>query len=522
MESVESIVLLHRYAETGCEEAFRTLMRRYVDLIYSAALRRLEGDAAAAEDVVQRVFAELAAQAGSLKTGSRLGGWLYRCAVRFAADIHKAALRRRKRERKAADLAPLTTPEPDAWEEVAPRLDDAMQHLPATDRDALLLRFFEDRPLRAVGDALGLSEDAAQKRVSRALSRLRVLLLKRGVAVTVAGLTAGLTAHSVTAAPAGLAGAIPCAVPPAAGFLSTLQSIMNTKPILAGAAVLAAVAIPFYFVTRPAGSGEGQGNRITATGSPGASHVPAGPAPAGKSGGTTRDLSAPGKNAPAGSGAKDPAVEAKAEALVKARARAEEVTLKRYEEKMERLTRKLKLTPEQAEKIAAFHTEQRTKWVEYLTGATVGKADAQYYSLETGYREDIPPALQTLLSEEQMKQYREHDTNKRTNHIESVTSGEINYLAQRLDLDPQRKDALFQKLAEINRTDLFEDLTGVNNLAGIAKQADFDLQRRRTAFAPVLDEAQMKLWEEVVQGYRKELLHRFGQRDAATAEAGKG
>jgi hypothetical protein len=189
---------------------------------------------------------------------------------------------------------------------------------------------------------------------------------------------------------------------------------------------------------------------------------------------------------------------------------------------MERLTRKLKLTPEQAEKIAAFHTEQRTKWVEYLTGATVGKADAQYYSLETGYREDIPPALQTLLSEEQMKQYREHDKNKRTNHIESVTSGEINYLAQRLDLDPQRKDALFQKLAEINRTDLFEDLTGVNNLAGIAKQADFDLQRRRTAFAPVLAEAQMKLWEEVVQGYRKELLHRFGQRDAATAEAGKG
>jgi hypothetical protein len=395
-----------------------------------------------------------------------------------------------------------------------------MQRLPAADRDALVLRFFEDRPLRAVGDALGLTEDAAQKRVSRALSRLRGLLLKRGVAATAAGLAAALTGNSVQAAPAGLAATISLpAAAPATGSLLTLQTVMNIKPLLASAAVVAAVAIPLYLVMRRGDDSEKPGQHRTVMEKPApasalAERKDAAAKPADAAAGEARE----NENGDGAGAGKEKAPLSLAEREAKTRKRAEEITLQRYTEKMERLTSKLALSEEQAGKIAAHHQAQRVKWVEYMTGAAFEKADAQYYQLENGYREDIPPALQPLLSEEQLKLYKEHDANKRTNHIEAVTSGEINYLAQRLDLDAQKKDALFQRLAEINGTDLFADLGGIKDLEGIAKQADHDLERRRAAFAAVLDEQQMKVWEAVATGYRKELLHRFGQRTKATVE----
>jgi hypothetical protein len=86
-------------------------------------------------------------------------------------------------------------------------LDDAVNALGEADRRAILLRFYERRDLHAVGSVLGVSDDAARKRVARALEKLRVWLARRGVASSSAALVGLLSAHSVSAAPAGMAAA---------------------------------------------------------------------------------------------------------------------------------------------------------------------------------------------------------------------------------------------------------------------------------------------------------------------------
>jgi hypothetical protein len=92
--------------------------------------------------------------------------------------------------------------------QIAPILDEAIQELGPDDRDAILLRFFERRNLRSVGEALGTNENVAQKRISRAVQELGLLLQRRGVALSAAALASGLAAGAVTAAPAGLASSI--------------------------------------------------------------------------------------------------------------------------------------------------------------------------------------------------------------------------------------------------------------------------------------------------------------------------
>jgi len=84
--------------------------------------------------------------------------------------------------------------------DIAPFLDEAMAQLNETDRHALLLRFFEQRDLRQVGVALGSNEEAAKKRVTRAVEKLRALFVRRGVTLSAAGLAASLTTNAVQAA----------------------------------------------------------------------------------------------------------------------------------------------------------------------------------------------------------------------------------------------------------------------------------------------------------------------------------
>ena len=100
------------------------------------------------------------------------------------------------------DPLPETAPD---WDRVRPVLDEAMADLSDEDREALLLRFFRNHDFRAIGLSLGVSDDAAQKRVSRALERLRAEFDRRGVTTTAVALSTALGAHAVTVAPVGLA-----------------------------------------------------------------------------------------------------------------------------------------------------------------------------------------------------------------------------------------------------------------------------------------------------------------------------
>ena len=207
MRTMDDRELLEAYARDRSEAAFGELVRRHLAWVYSVALRHI-GNQALAKDVTQSVFVLLAQKAGSLHSGTVLGGWLFRT-TRFVGNRALRAERRRKsREETAASMIPSTTfrDENEAvWKQLEPYLDEAVAALSEADRQAILLRFYQKKPLLDIGRHLGLSEEAAKKRVSRAIQKMRDFLVRRGV--TVGGtLLAGLMAEqTVQAAPVGLA-----------------------------------------------------------------------------------------------------------------------------------------------------------------------------------------------------------------------------------------------------------------------------------------------------------------------------
>ncbi len=204
----DSRALLIEYAQDGNESAFRDLVARYIDLVYSTALRRLGGDAHLAEDVSQTVFLHLAKKARHIPSGVLLGGWLHQAACNVAGTVRRAERRRQNREREAAQMKALEDDSGSQCEHLTEMLDEVISQLPTEDRAAVLLRFFERRDFQAVGQALGSTEDAARMRVNRALEKLRVLLKRRGVTVSAAALGALLATEAVHAAPMGLAASV--------------------------------------------------------------------------------------------------------------------------------------------------------------------------------------------------------------------------------------------------------------------------------------------------------------------------
>ena len=193
--------LLRDYATGTSQDAFTELVRRHVDLVYSAALRQVRSPELA-EEVSQSVFTDLARTADSLKPDTILAAWLYQVTRRTAIDVVRRESRRQARERLAVEMAAMNTAAD--WNHIEPLLEDAMETLDETDRAAILLRYFENKSLREVGETLGTSDDAAQKRVSRAVERLREFFSKRGVAVGASGLVVVISANAVQAAPVAL------------------------------------------------------------------------------------------------------------------------------------------------------------------------------------------------------------------------------------------------------------------------------------------------------------------------------
>ncbi|MBN8247261.1 MAG: sigma-70 family RNA polymerase sigma factor [Verrucomicrobia bacterium] len=198
--------LLRLYGEAGDQDAFSRLLQRHVDLVYSAALRQTLEDAGAAQEVTQAVFTDLAEKSMRLANHPCLCGWLYSSVRVAAAAYRRGEGRRRVREARYAAMTDLITPPapPPEWNEVRAVLDDAMAELPDPDRHAVLLRFFESQSHAEIGQRLGISENAARMRISRALEALREALGRRGVVSAADALGILIARHAVTAAPAGL------------------------------------------------------------------------------------------------------------------------------------------------------------------------------------------------------------------------------------------------------------------------------------------------------------------------------
>ncbi len=240
MNELSDQQLLREYASRRSESAFAEIVRRHIDLVYSAALR-LVGGAQAAEDVTQMVFMALARQASQLTRHPALSGWLHCTTRNVAAKTVRSDVRRQVREEEAAVMNELLANDATAiWEHIAPHLDAALGELNAAERDAVLLRYFEKKSAKEMAQILGVSHEAAQKRVNRAVEKLRDIFAKHGVTAGAGGLATIISINAVQAAPAGLAATIATASILSAGSGAfTIMKIMTITNLKLGASALA-------------------------------------------------------------------------------------------------------------------------------------------------------------------------------------------------------------------------------------------------------------------------------------------
>jgi RNA polymerase sigma factor (sigma-70 family) len=244
--------LLRDYAQTGSESAFSELVRRHMDLVYSTALRGVNGDESLAQDVCQAVFVDLARKARALVSRPVLGGWLYTSTCFAAAKAVRTERRRFAREQKAHSMQERTansSSEHADWDSIRPVFDLVMLELKESDRQVLVERFFERRSFEEVGQHFGLTANAARMRVERAVDRLRDRLMRRGIRSSASALALVLTNQAIAAAPSGLAASITACTLSTAGatssysFLTTI-TMAKIKTAILGTLVAAGVAAP--------------------------------------------------------------------------------------------------------------------------------------------------------------------------------------------------------------------------------------------------------------------------------------
>jgi RNA polymerase sigma factor (sigma-70 family) len=247
--NMDDAKLLQEYVAHRSETAFAELVARHINLVYSTALR-VVGETALARDVAQTVFIQLARKAPLIRSGHALPGWLYRVTRCQAANAVRDELTRRRRETEAMNMNQPEAESAAAWESIAPHLEAAMNTLSAADQNAVVLRFFEGQSWREVARALALREDAAQKRVSRAVEKLRSYFVRRGIGLSAAVIMSVVAANAVSAAPAGLASTVASASLAGAGSFSLLSTLIKTILMkktayaMLGVALTAAVTVP--------------------------------------------------------------------------------------------------------------------------------------------------------------------------------------------------------------------------------------------------------------------------------------
>lgn len=242
--------LLRSHVEQHSEAAFAELVQRHIGLVFATAVRRLGQDTHLAEDVTQCVFTDLARKASALRAHTSLAGWLYVSTQNASAAMVRREQRRKRRELVAQSMhiSPTPTdPDPD-YAQLRPLLDDAIVELKRDEREAVVLRFFEKRTFAEIGAALAVTEEAARKRVDRALDKLHAVLTRRGITSSALALSATLSNTGMAAVPAGLAGKVAgtALAEAATGGLFSLATISSAALPVAAAAVGAFVLFPLH------------------------------------------------------------------------------------------------------------------------------------------------------------------------------------------------------------------------------------------------------------------------------------
>lgn len=219
--------LLIAYAKDGDNAAFGTLAARHVDMIFSVSLRR-SGHRQLAEEATQNVLLALSLKARKLAaSGNNLPGWLHTATKFEVAKLQRRESRTKMREQAyAASQMNTSQHEVDTFPRLLPLLDKAIDQLRASDRDIIVRRYLEGQDFRRIGDALGISEDTAQKRTSRAFESLnRFFKRHAGITVSATALAAGISQHCAEAAPATCLQIATNAAP------ATLASLLSTTTL---------------------------------------------------------------------------------------------------------------------------------------------------------------------------------------------------------------------------------------------------------------------------------------------------
>ena len=283
MPSPTDKLLLERYLKTRCDESFRHLVNRHLNLVHSVA-SRVTRNPDLARDVAQLVFTRLASHPARVPSSLPLPAWLHRTTRSLAANLVRSEERRKKRDLTAASHHAMNT-EP-TWQDLEPSIDSLIDRLPQAERAALVLRFYSGHSHAEVGRALGISEEAARKRIARPLEKLRRFLSKRGIATTTAFLATILPTQAATLAPAGLATSITTTVLSSLGTGATASSALTaifamtttTKTGLAVAFALAVTGLATYVTVTTVA--EPSSSRTTSSTPPGPSAPARAPASA--------------------------------------------------------------------------------------------------------------------------------------------------------------------------------------------------------------------------------------------------
>jgi len=274
--------LLARFAASGAQADLSPLVYRYVDLVYSAALRQVR-DGHGAQDVVQQVFIILLRKGRSLRPDTILPAWLLKVTALECRNYLRTQARRARRERKAAEMtfearreqersAMSQAGEP-GWEELSPHIDAALATLSEGDREAVVMRFFMNHSYGEAAALLGASEGSVRQRVHRGLGKMREILQARGVIATEAALSTALIAHAVTSAPASVSAATVAAISHAAiakaavskGVFTIMSAASPAKIVAIVVIVLMAVSLTAFLMTpgNRAGGASGGGPLVT-------------------------------------------------------------------------------------------------------------------------------------------------------------------------------------------------------------------------------------------------------------------
>lgn len=198
-EPTDDRKLLLAYHRDGSHEAFGQLVGKYSPMVFQTALRRTR-DHQLAEDVTQAVFIVLARRAGTLKSHESIAGWLHQTAIFASSSALRAQARQRKHESAAAKPEAMVHPQRGESTEVAATTEEELHRLPAIHRNVLVLHYLEGKTIPQAAEILGLSHEAARKRLSRALEKLRIRLSRRGFTAEPTGIVSALGAVPIVSA----------------------------------------------------------------------------------------------------------------------------------------------------------------------------------------------------------------------------------------------------------------------------------------------------------------------------------